>query len=430
MRHRLCWVSAITLLIAATVNAQGDWATVTRGAEYAFAGGQMARAEAGFQQALEIAQAFPAGDRRLEVSLENLGRFYEHQSQFSKSQPLYQLLLAAQEYRVGPDDPALLTTLFIVARVSQPMGDLPTVESCLARFDAIATTSGGADPRQWWQVQAMLARMDIVQENEAEALEWQRGAVEVLASDTNATGEERVIQFELLAQLELNAGEGDRAEQLYVEIAQIRAEEDEADATSQTMASGAEAAYAAGQFETAERLALRALDADPGPEAETTARTVLADASWARVNRGTDDIEVLLAAANDSEELVRARDRLQSLSVIEDGADLEILSRLVQVEALRGQPLAAANWQRQLIETAAPATLKMQLDLVTLLAAAGATDEALATNAAVLSDLETEYGPSDARLEPVLGQRLNILIDAGRTKEARKISKQLKRISR
>ena len=123
-------------------------AAVTRGAEYAFARGQMGPAESGFQKALEIAQAFPPGDLRLEVSLENLGRFYEHQSQFAKAQPLYQLLLAAQEYRVGPDDPALLNTLFIVARVSQPLGDLPTVESCLTRFDAIATASDRADPRR------------------------------------------------------------------------------------------------------------------------------------------------------------------------------------------------------------------------------------------------------------------------------------------
>ncbi|MCJ7754562.1 MAG: hypothetical protein MUP13_08360, partial [Thermoanaerobaculales bacterium] len=60
----------------------------------------------------------------------------------------------------------------------------------------------------------------------------------------------------------------------------------------------------------------------------------------------------------------------------------------------------------------------------------GLTDEALAENQAVLSALEAEYGPSDARLVPVLGQRMNILIDAGRKKEARKISKQLKKISK
>ncbi len=88
------------------------------------------------------------------------------------------------------------------------MGDFPTVESSLTRFDAIASASGNADPRQWWQADAMLARMQIIQEDEAAALEWQRRAVEMLASDTNATAEERAIQLESLAQMELTAGEG------------------------------------------------------------------------------------------------------------------------------------------------------------------------------------------------------------------------------
>jgi tetratricopeptide (TPR) repeat protein len=430
MRTRDSWLLATVLLATATVHAQADWATVTRGAEYAFASGQMARAETGFQQALEIAQTFPAGDRRLEVSLENLGRFYEHQSQFAKAQPLYQLLLAAQEYRVGPDDPALLNTLFIVARVSQPLGDLPTVESCLTRFDAIATASNRADPRQWWQVQAMLARMGIVQEDEAAALEWQRRAVEVLATDSNATSEERIIQLESLAQMELKAGEGDRAEQLYLQIAGYRAEEGEADAVPRTMASGAEAAYGAGEFDTAERLALRALDADPSPEAERTARTVLADVSWARVNRGTADLAVLLAAAGDSQDLELAGARTQALVALEGASNPDRLGRLVQIETLRGRTTEAAGWQRQLMESTGGGTTAMGLDLVTLLAAAGLTDEALAANQAVLSALEAEYGPSDARLEPVLGQRLNILIDAGRKKEARAVSKRLKKLTK
>jgi tetratricopeptide (TPR) repeat protein len=430
MKIRTFLMIGAVLLVTSIATAQGDWSTVTRGAEYAFARGQMDRAESEFQKALEIAQTFPEGDRRLEVSLENLGRFYEHQSLFAKAQPLYQLLLAAQEYRLGADDPELLNSLFILARVSQPLGDLPAVESSLTGYDAIAAATGKADPRQWWQVLAMLARLEIIQEDEAAALVWQRRAVEVLASDTNATGDERAIQFESLAQMELTAGEGARAEHLYVQTAQLRSEEDEADAMSVTMAAGAEAAYAAGEFDTAERLALRALNAHPGRDPELTSRSVLADVSWARVNRGTDDIEVLLTASSDDEELVRARDRLRSLVVLEDGADPENLARLVQVEALRGQPLEAATWQQQLIDGAAPATLKMQLDLVTLLAAGGNTDQSLAVNAEILADLGQEHGPSDSRLAPVLGQRMNILIDAGRKKEAKKINKQLKKILR
>ena len=430
MRIRTALILSVAFFLSSLAIAQGDWATTTRGAEYAFARGQMERAESSFKKALEIAQAFPEGDRRLETSLENLGRFYEHQSKFAKALPLYQLLVAAREYRVGADSPELLESLFIVARVSQPLGDLPTVESSLSRYDAIAVATGAADARQHWQVLAMLARMDIIQEDEASALEWQRRAVAVQATDSRATGEERAIQLESLAQLELNAGEGSRAEQLYVRIAELRAEEDEADAMAQTMASGAEAAYGAGEFDTAERLALRALNAHPQADEELAARKVLADVSWAAVNRGTDDLEILLAAAGEDEEVLRARDRLRSLVVLENNANLESLSRLVQVEALRGQPLEAARWQQVLLEESDGGTPKMQLDLATLFAAAGETDNALAANQAALSALEEDLGPSDPRLVPFLGQRMNILIDAGRKREAKKIRKQIKRLSK
>lgn len=428
MKIRLCLTLSSFLLAAATVSAQGDWGAVTRSAEYAFARGQMTRAESEFQKALDIAQRFPEGDRRLETSLENLGRFYEHQSNFDKAQPLYQLLLAAQENRLGADDPSLLGTLFAIARVSQPMGDLPTVEGTLRKYDAIATSSGRADARQWWQVLAMLARMEIIQEDESAALEWQRRAVEVLATDSHATPEERAIQLESLAQMELTAGEGTRAEELYTRIAELRIDDGEAGALSRTMTAGAEAAYAAGEFETAERLASNALTASAELDDEVAVRSVLADVSWARVNRGTDDLEVLLAAARDEEELTRALDRLQSLLTVGDGADPETLSRLVQVEALRGQPAEAARWQRQLIE-ATGGTTAMRIALTTLLAAAGDTDEALAENAAVLSIMEGQYGPTDPRLTPILGQRMNILIDAGRKKEARKVSKRMKKLT-
>jgi len=68
--------------------------------------------------------------------------------------------------------------------------------------------------------------------------------------------------------------------------------------------------------------------------------------------------------------------------------------------------------------------------MAALLAAAGKTEEALAANEAVLSAMEQEFGPSDTRLVPVLGQRMNILIDAGRKREAKKINKRLKKLSR
>ena len=423
----------LILIIGAGVGAQGSWSTHTSAGEYAFARGDVDRAESEFQSALEIAQGFPAGDRRLETSLENLARLYEHESDFDRAQPLYQLLLAAKEHRLGAENPALLSSLYAVARVSQPMGDLPTVESSLERFAAIAATSGEADPRQHWQVLQMLARMQTIQEKPDQAVKWQRRAAEALANDRRATSEDRINLLLSLAEMELVADDGPAAERLYVEIAELRKEEDEADAVPETMAEGAETALNAAALETAERLAMRATNAHPDAAAELKARRVLAEVSWIKVNRGTSDMENLLAAAGDNEELVRARDRLRALNVL-DGADKRTtLTRLAQVEALRGQPASAADWQLQFLEVMADdseAVAAARRDLVTLLAAAGRYDEALAENASVLADLEAQYGASDKRLLPALNQRQALYESAGNRKQAKKIKKRIKKLSR
>jgi len=433
MKPRTAITFTIVLLIGVSAGAQGGWSTHTSAGEYAFARGDLERAESEFRAALEIAQGFPAGDQRLETSLENLARFFEHESDFNRAQPLYQLLLAAKEVRLGAEHPALLSSLYAVARVSQPMGDLPTVESSLERFDAIAAASGEADPRQHWQALQMLARMQTIQEKPDQAVIWQRRAAEVITKDKGATPEERIDIFVSLAEMELVAENGPAAERIYVDIAELRKEDDEADAMPDTMAEGAELALATAQFETAERLAMRAINAHPDADAELKTRQVLVELSWVKVNRGTDDMEFLLAAAEDGKELVRARDRLRALLVLEGADKKKTLTRLAQVEALRGQPASAADWQLQLLEIVADdpaASAAARRDLVTLLAAAGRYEEALVENAAVLADLEGQYGPSDKRLVPVLSQRQVLYESAGNKKQAKKIKKRLKKLSR
>lgn len=421
------------IAVASSVGAQSTWSGHTSAGEYAFARGDVSRAETEFQAALDIAQAFPAGDRRLETSLENLARLYEHQSDFDRAQPLYQLLLAAKENRLGETDPALLDTLFAVARSSQPKGDLPTVVESLERYVAIAEASGEADPRKHWQVLQMLARMQTIQEEPERALESQRTARTVIAEDPSATSEERVAVLESLAEMELVAGNGSEAEILYLEIAELEVEDGGAGAFPRTVARGAETALDAGELETAERLATRALETSPDAGAELQARKALAEISWIRVNRGTEDMITLLAAAGDNEDLTTARDRLLSLDALEPGADPTIDSRLAQVEALRGQPASAAERQRQYLEAlpaGSEAEAGARVNLATLLGAAGHWDEALDENALLLADFEAEYGPSDKRLMPVLGQRLELLEGAGMKKEAKKVRKRMKKLSR
>jgi tetratricopeptide (TPR) repeat protein len=433
MRFQTTTYFVLVLVVAGSAYAQGSWSDRTHAGEYSFARGNLDRAEREFQAALEIAQGLPAGDRRLEKSLENLGRLYEHESDFDRAQPMYQLLLAAKEVRLGKTHPELLDTLFAVARVSQPTGDLPTVMETLERYASIADASGKAESRRHWQALQMLARMQTIQEDSESALGSQRRAAEVIDDDRSATSTERANVLESLAEMELVAGNGRQAEQIYVKIAEIRKEEDEADAFPETMALGAETALAAGELGTAERLAMRSVNAYPDEKTELTAREVLAELGWIKVNRGTDDMVNLLAAAEDGEELVRARDRLRSLSVLEGGENPTTLSRLAQVEALRGQPANAADWQRRLLDilpAGSEAAATAHRNLVTLLATAGRYDEALQENAKVLADLEAQYGTSDKRLMPVLGQRLELFESAGEKKQAKKTRKRMKKLSR
>lgn len=424
----------VAIFVAESTGAQTPWADHTRAGEYAFARGAVARAESEFQAALEIAQGFPEGDQRLETSLENLARLYEHESDFDRAQPLYQLLLAAKEYRAGAQHPALLDILFAVARVSQPKGDFPTVVESLSRYVEIAEASGEADPRKHWQVLQMLARMETIQENPEQALEWQRKARRAITEDPSATSEERIAALESLAEMELVAGNGPSAEQIYLEVAELEAvASGETGAVPRTMARGAESALAAGELDTAERLALVVLETSPDTEAELQARRALAEVSWIRINRGTDDMTNLLAAAGDDPDLVTARDRLQSLEDRETGTVPTTLTRLAQVEALRGRPASAAEWQRRYLETlpaGSDTEANARRNLVTLLGAAELWDQALHENALLLAELEARYGTSDTRLLPTLGQRLALLEGAGQKKEAKKVRKRINKISR
>jgi hypothetical protein len=233
--------------------------------------------------------------------------------------------------------------------------------------------------------------------------------------------------------MELVAGNGSEAEMVYLEIAELGAEDGDAGAFPRTVARGAETALDAGELETAERLAARALETSPDAGAELQARKALAEVSWIRVNRGTEDMVNLLAAAGDNQDLTTARDRLLSLEALEARADPSTFSRLAQVEALRGQPASAAHWQRRYLETlttGSGAEAGARVNLATLLGAAGQWDEALEENALLLADFEAEYGPSDQRLMPVLGQRLKLLEGAGMKKESKKVRKRLKKLSK
>jgi tetratricopeptide (TPR) repeat protein len=433
----------LALLVAGTASAIEPWEYRTNAAEFAFANGDFERAEAEFRGALELAQKMPQGDPRLEISLDNLARFFEHQSRFEEAQPHYLLLQAAQENRLGPDHPALFDSLLAVARVSIPIGDTPTAEASLERYLEIAESTGAADPDQHWRVLSMFARMKTLSEENEAALALQRRAVEVMRDNAVATGLEGAAELETLAQMELVDGSAESAEALLIEAVKLRSEDGES-GRADALATAAATALGANQPEIAGRLAERALEAARAEGGdELPALKVLADASWLQVRRA-GNLGDLIGTSSDDPALITAGQRLGALAELQSAAlppghpdRLETMSRLVRIEALLGEVNDAANWQRRFVDEkrpaasdASPAALSARNDLVTLLAAAGRADEAVAANATIIQALEATHGPNDARLVAPLERQHNLLVDAGRKKEARAIRKRLKKLTK
>jgi tetratricopeptide (TPR) repeat protein len=424
--------AALILLAAGVSAAQDAWEYRTSAGEYAFANGDLDRAEEEFRGALELAQRFDEGDRRLEVSLENLARLYEHQMRIDEAQPLYQLLLAAQERRAGMNDPALLETLVAVARVSVAAGDSPTAEAALRRYIEIADSSQAADPSRFWRMLSMLGRMQTLAEEHHEALALERRAIEILDEDSGATDLERATELESLAQMELSYGSAEDAEKLLERAVEYRSAE--GGGTAEPLAKAASTAFGSGELDVAERLAERALAASIEEGADQTrARQVLADVSWMRVRRGGELADVIGTAVGDAG-LATARQRLSDLAELQSPGSPETLERLVKVNAILGETAEAATWQRRYMEatgaTAGAASLKPRSDLVTLLAASEDKRSAADENAKLIEALESAFGADSPRLIEPLVRQQDLLIGLGEKKQAKAIKKRIKKLSK
>lgn len=440
MKHRALLV-AVIVLTASWAAAQSAWEDHTRTGEYAFAVGDTDRALQEFEAALEIAQTYPPPDRRLETSLGNLARFHEHQNRFAEALPMYQLQVAATEYRVGSDSSALLQPLIGLARVAMQTGDIPASEGALVRYRFIAETSGAADPGQLWIALAMLARTCTLQERNDEALAYQREAVSVLDDAHGPTEIERATALESLAQMELLYGDAAAAEELLVRAAELRASDDEGGSIAAMLTAAARTAAGAGEYDVAERLGERALVA---AETEGVSRTfidvILADIAWMRVRRSSDSLGDLYLGASPGPELDVAYQRLMVVHGNIDGSTDpavtgENLVRLASVAALRGEVDDSAHWQRLFVKfqgevagADSAAAITAQENLVGLYTAAERLDNAVTTNAWLIAMEERAWGEDSMRLRPALERQLELLTAAGLKKQAKATKKRLKRL--
>lgn len=429
----------IVLLLAVTaVNAQSSWSQHTRAAELAFARGDQELAEREFRASLKLAQSFRAGDVRLERSLENLARLLEYQTRTDEAQPMYELLLAAQEHRLGTSSPALLDTLAGLGRVALGAGDVPIAEANLRRYVGIADRSGSADPSQLRTVLSLLKRMATLAERHEEAVQMQRRIADLALSDSMLLPGEQANYVEALIQMELTTGDPNNVPDLVERVVELRSRGEGSEPAASVWARTAAAAASAAESTIAESAANRALELNPGPAAEKTALKALVDVSWLQVQRSQATMADLVALAGDNEDLQLADQRLAALRAWEaahgtpEGSDST--KRLAHIKALRGQFSEVVDYQREAVAQARQEggeELLQELEGLCLVEqGAGLTSEALATNTELLGLLEAEHGKVHLSLIPVLERQLNYHTELGDKKKARAAKRRLKKLNR
>lgn len=430
----------LTILTATAIPAQTNWGGRASAGEWAFSRGQFDRAEEEFRAALEIAQEFPEDDVRLGESLRNLGRLYEHQSLFDRAEPMFLLLLAAEEHRFGPDSPELLDTLVALARVAVPSGDHPVAVDSLERFVTIADAEGIMDDDRLRIVLASLTRIYLIEERGDKAVEAQRRTAAMAVANRGLEPSEQAGALESQAQLEIRFGDPKAAPALIEHAATIRREADPSAIIDVCFLDAARTALAEGKTEIAASLleAFRTVE----PEAGTTMETarLYADVAWATVRRESANLVDLMTVSEDPETLEAAAKVLTLLDTLEqaeappdDPAHLQTLRRLARVTVMQGDLESATIVQKRLVSlltsTTGPSSQPTRTALrgkIDLLLAQQRNTEAADANATLISALEQAWGDDDPRLLPSLRLQYDLLKEAKRRKEAKVIKKRIK----
>jgi tetratricopeptide (TPR) repeat protein len=430
------------ILIAATALADTSWGRHMDAGEWAFARRNFEAAEAEFRAALEIAEKLPPGDIRLEESLRSLGLVYEYQSRYDEAQPLFLLLLAAQEHRLGPNSPELLDTLAAVARVSVPAADPPNAREALQRYIAIADANEAGGDEQHRLIMSTLARMNIIEERPEDALPLQRRVAAMALENAGLEPAEQADPLITLAQLELQVGDAAAARQQVDQAVAIhRADNPDFDAFP-TYLEAAKQAFGHAHPELAAEFADAALaETEPGSMEHMQALKVAADAAWLPVRRSTDAIGDLLAAAQPSPALDAAhRAQVAYLNALPNDPSfapqrIPGLQRLLKITALNGDVDATVAVQNQIIDThralsgptsaAAMAALSGKAEIHRAAGQPEAESEVLAE---VIRE-QAAWG-EDARRLPAMTRQLELLTELREKKAARALKKEIRRLEK
>lgn len=436
MRHAL--VAVVLLLLTVPAVAQDSWEYHTRAGDWAIAHGDAELAEEHFRRSLVLAQKLPPGDPKLETSLSNLARLYEYHGRFTDAQPMYQLLLAAREERLGEDQPALLEPLLGVARTALRTGDTPVATEHLERYVGLAESTGEAEPEQEALALSLLARIVTLEERPVEALPLRRRAVAVLEEAPDVTPDELAVEVVSLSQVELLHGDPTAGGQAALRAAELRLEAGEATAAAIGLAEAARTAVGAAEPAIGRRLATAALEiAATAPQdagATAAARQALADAAWLEHRRAGRPADVLAGGAPDPDldaaaAAVAAWLEIQRSEPASDPAALAApLGRLALLEAAAGDADGAIHWQRELAQTTG--TREASADLVALVEAAGRPADASALNLRLLAELEAEHGEIHPSLLEPLAVQQRLYETMGERRDAKRTAKRIRKLER
>lgn len=442
MRTTSLFAAVLVVACAVPAAAQSNWGGHTNAGEWAFARGDVDRAEEEFRTALDIAQGFPEGDIRLEESLRNLARVYEYSSDWDQAEPLYLLLQAAEEHRLGEDSPKLLTTLAALARVAVPAGDHPVAISSLERYVTICDKAGITDDDRLRIVLSTLTHIYLIQDEGAKALASQRRSAQMALANPGLDGTEAAAALESQAQLEIQFGDATAAPGLIEKAVALRRKANPQAPVDASYLDAARTAVGAGETDVASALldAFRRAEPDAGPTLDSAG--LEADVAWAKVRRDSASLIDLQAATADPADLAAADEKLTVLDTLQrselgatDVSRLETLGRRTKVAVMRGDLAAATTLQQELVgalETlsgaAAQPTRTARRAEIDLLLAQRRNAEAADANASLIAALDAAWGSDDPRLLPSLRLQYDLLKDAHRKKEAKEIRKRIKKL--
>jgi len=431
-------------LVARATAADGSWEERTRSGEWAFARGDFETAEVEFQAALDLAAKFGPDDPRLEESLRNLARVCEFQSKLDRAEPLYQLLLAAEEHRLGKDSPQLLSTLAAIARTAIPSGDHPTAMESLHRYVEIAgSLEEVPNPDQYRAMLSTMARMEMINDNGPEGLRYQRKATGLAMEDSWLELEDKIAALENLVRMEFQFGDAGAGRDAVRRKAALLRQADREAAAAAAVLGGARMALDAGAFDMAVELVSDLKREDLDEQQLLSAAEIKAGALYSGLRISAADLGALYAGAREGpqyREVAAAYEELfelQERQFPSDDPRIRVtLTRIVKISLLRGRLGEAIDADQKVIEMLRRTTdrralaeaLEEHLEILRL--DPSQKDAALRCSAELIAVSEELWGSESRSLVPLLKTRYNLLIEAHRKKEARKLKKRIRALER